>query len=287
MRNCDFGLQPASNHATSSSRVSIGVMSIWSRAIRGFRRKGPRPYTGAAREGNWVKGRARLCARSVKITTLADVPEFSPNGRKPAQRPPPASCRGARADVFFWSDPSEVLRLDHFAQSVEFAVDAVPARQLLHIGEPALDVGIGRKIATDELAERDDAGPEIVGDGDLVTAQILLRADPMIVEQLEPVLGVVLRPLDGGGLGLVAAPFMVRKKLRIGKAVAPVAIEVAVDPVHHLVDLGALLQILRVGRRADLVGEIFQDSRAFGELEIAVDQHRHQPVRVDRRVWLL
>jgi hypothetical protein len=47
-------LLPASNHATSSSRVSIGVMSTWSRAMKGFRRKGPRPYTAPAREGNWV-----------------------------------------------------------------------------------------------------------------------------------------------------------------------------------------------------------------------------------------
>src|SRR5262245_18219838 len=28
-------------------------MSTWSRAIQRFRRKGPRPYTAAAREGNW------------------------------------------------------------------------------------------------------------------------------------------------------------------------------------------------------------------------------------------
>src|SRR5262245_17229460 len=53
MRNCDLGLLPASNHAISSSRVSIGVMSTWSRAMRRFRRKGPRPYTAPTREGNW------------------------------------------------------------------------------------------------------------------------------------------------------------------------------------------------------------------------------------------
>src|SRR5215468_4715539 len=33
MRYCDFGLQPSANHATSASRVAIGVISIWSRAI--------------------------------------------------------------------------------------------------------------------------------------------------------------------------------------------------------------------------------------------------------------
>ena len=43
-RNCALGLQPASSQATSSSRVSIGVMSIWSRAIQrsGNFWKGPR-----------------------------------------------------------------------------------------------------------------------------------------------------------------------------------------------------------------------------------------------------
>src|SRR4029078_5313710 len=34
MRNCDFGLIPASNHAMSSSRVSIGAMFSSSRAMR-------------------------------------------------------------------------------------------------------------------------------------------------------------------------------------------------------------------------------------------------------------
>src|SRR5713101_4183022 len=58
MRNCDLGLLPASNHATSSSRVSMGVMSTWSRAMRRFRHKGPRPYTPAARKSNWVTCRA-------------------------------------------------------------------------------------------------------------------------------------------------------------------------------------------------------------------------------------
>src|SRR5882724_9921814 len=37
MRNSDLGLLPASNHATSSSRDSIGVMSTWSRAMQRFR----------------------------------------------------------------------------------------------------------------------------------------------------------------------------------------------------------------------------------------------------------
>src|SRR2546430_5671924 len=34
MRNSDGGLQPASNHVTSSSRDCSGVISIWSRAMK-------------------------------------------------------------------------------------------------------------------------------------------------------------------------------------------------------------------------------------------------------------
>src|SRR5207244_8518394 len=36
----ELGLLPASNHATRSSRVSIGVISTWSRAMRGSDKKG-------------------------------------------------------------------------------------------------------------------------------------------------------------------------------------------------------------------------------------------------------
>src|SRR5215213_4754834 len=40
MRNSDLGLQPAARYATSSSRVSTGVISIWSRAIRNPKGRG-------------------------------------------------------------------------------------------------------------------------------------------------------------------------------------------------------------------------------------------------------
>src|SRR5436309_3370394 len=49
MRKPDFGLMPPSNHATSSSRVSIGVMSTWSRAMPGSDVKG-RDHTRAPGE---------------------------------------------------------------------------------------------------------------------------------------------------------------------------------------------------------------------------------------------
>src|SRR5262249_61660904 len=52
-------------------------------------------------------------------------------------------------------------------------------------------------------------------------------------------------------------------------------------------DLGALLQVLRISGRADLLGEIFQDRRALRELEVAVDQHRHEAVWVEGRIRLL
>ena len=160
-----------------------------------------------------------------------------------------------------------------------------PARQLLHVVEPALDIRIGREVAANDFAERHQSGAEIVGDRDLVAAQILVvRADPVVVEDFQPALGVLLADLDGGRLRLVAAPLLIGEQLRIGEIVGPVAIEIGVEPIHHLVDLGALLQILRIGRRADLVGEIFQDRRAFGQLQVAVFDHRHEVVRIDRRI---
>ena len=45
------------------------------------------------------------------------------------------------------SDGVERLRLDGFDQAVERFVDRLPVRQLFHVAEPALNVGIGRKIA--------------------------------------------------------------------------------------------------------------------------------------------
>src|SRR3954471_4005637 len=50
MRHSDGGLQPASNHATSSSRDCNGVISIWSRAISNSNQK------GASIEGARVTG---------------------------------------------------------------------------------------------------------------------------------------------------------------------------------------------------------------------------------------
>src|SRR5262245_61082580 len=58
MRKSAFGFAPAASHATSSSRVSIGVMSSWSRAMWASG-KGRGPYTGRARKGNAQGGADR------------------------------------------------------------------------------------------------------------------------------------------------------------------------------------------------------------------------------------
>ena len=42
------------------------------------------------------------------------------------------------------------------------------------------------------------------------------------------------------GLCLVAAPAVVREDLRIDEPVAEIAVEAGVEPIHHLVDPGAL-----------------------------------------------
>ena len=90
------------------------------------------------------------------------------------------------------------ISFDLSDQAVEHLVDRAPVRQLLHIVEPALDVRISRQVAADDFAERDQSRAEIVRDGDLVAAQILVVwSDPVIVEDLQPPLGVLLADLDG------------------------------------------------------------------------------------------
>src|SRR5690242_18929010 len=75
----------------------------------------------------------------------------------------------------------ELLPLHGLAQAVEGLVDAAPARQLPHRVEPAPHVRIGRVVDTDELADRHDAGAEVVGDGELVAAKIrIFRTDPVL-----------------------------------------------------------------------------------------------------------
>ncbi len=176
---------------------------------------------------------------------------------------------------------------DRLGEAVERLVDLRPTVQLLHVAEPALDIGIGGEVAADDLAQGQDAGAEIVRDGDLVAAQIGLGSDPVVVQELEPNQRALLAPGEGRGLRLVAAALVVREQLRVGQVVAEVAIEVGVEPVHHLVDLGPPLQVLGIGGGIDLVGEVFEDRRALGQAQIAVFEHRYQAVRVDRGERLL
>src|SRR5262245_34044347 len=109
-------------------------------------------------------------------------------------------------------DGVESLFLDRVTQAVEHLVDLRPALQLLYVVEPALDVRILAEVAADDLAQRHQACPEIVGDGDLVAGEILLvRADPMVVEQLQPALRALLAPVDGRGMDLVCLALVVRE----------------------------------------------------------------------------
>src|ERR1700683_919558 len=81
-----------------------------------------------------------------------------------------------------------------------------------------------------------------------------------------------------------------REELRIAEIIPPLAVKIGVKPIHDLVDFGALLQILRISRRSDLVGEIFQDRRTLGQAQVAVLDHRHHAVRIElhiRRLVLL
>jgi hypothetical protein len=75
-----------------------------------------------------------------------------------------------------------------------------------------------------------------------------------------------------------------REELRIDQAVAPVAVEVRVEPVHDLVHAGALLDVLRIGGRIDLLGEVAQDGGTLGQAEVAVLEHRDQVVGIDLAV---
>src|SRR6478735_7967896 len=102
MRKRDLGLLPASNHATSSSRVSIGVMSTWSRAMQGVPTERAATLHGARKGGQL--GHAP-CARSYKrqqhrdrdagqgATVIRPPPRY---GRKPIQQEPPRGLSAPR-----------------------------------------------------------------------------------------------------------------------------------------------------------------------------------------------
>src|SRR5262252_2256774 len=99
--------------------------------------------------------------------------------------------------------------LDRRGEAVEHLVHLLPALERLHVAHPALDVGKGRVVAADQLAEAYHLRAEVVGDRDAVPAEIgLLRSDQMVVENLEPDLRLLFAPLERRGLRLVAAPLV-------------------------------------------------------------------------------
>src|SRR5271155_2992495 len=152
--------------------------------------------------------------------------------------PKAGSLAGKKLTIRASSYGVERLLFHRLDEAIEHLVDLGPARQLLHVVEPALDIWIGREVAADDFAQRHQSGAEIVGDRDLVAAQILLlRPDPMVVEDLQPALGVLLAELDRGRLRFVAAPLKMREELRIAEVIGPFAIKISVEPVHHFVDL--------------------------------------------------
>jgi hypothetical protein len=125
----------------------------------------------------------------------------------------------------------ELLVLDRLGEAIERLVDLGPARQALHVGEPALNVRIGREVAADDFAQRQQARPEVIRDGDPVAAQVgLVRAQPVVVQDLQPTLGPLLAPDDRRLVRLVGRPPMMREQLRVNPAVTILAIEVRVEP---------------------------------------------------------
>ena len=113
-------------------------------------------------------------------------------------------------------------------------------------------------------------GAEIVGNGKFVAAEILsFRADPVVVENLQPILCALLSPGDGAGVRFVTAALVVWKELRVDQSVTEVAVELRIEPVHHLVDFGALFQVFRIGRQFIFVGEILR----MAELPSGEDHH--------------
>ena len=114
---------------------------------------------------------------SPRSTCAARSPARWP--RRHRHRRPCGSLPGKKLMRLLWAvllrcavrrSVTNCLLLHRLHQAVECFVHFVPVRQLLQAVEPALDVRIGREIDADDLAQRDEAGAEIIGDGDLVAA---------------------------------------------------------------------------------------------------------------------
>ncbi len=60
-------------------------------------------------------------------------------------------------------------------------------------------------------------------------------------------LGLLLAPGNGAGLGVPAWALVVGEELRVDQTIAMVLVKVAVEPLHRLLDTRALLNVLGVG----------------------------------------
>ena len=166
------------------------------------------------------------------------------------------------------------LRLGRDQLLVVVLVHLVPGGYGPHVVDPAPDIGPGREVAADDVGDAEDTRAEIIGDGRFVAQQkFVVRADYVLVEDVQPFLGPLARGVERRLLNGFVLVLELRENLRIDEAVAEIAIEAGVEPVHHRVDLGPFLQILRIGRRVHLVGDVFEDRRAFVQEKAVVLEH--------------
>src|SRR6185312_15490507 len=94
----------------------------------------------------------------------------------------PAAEAAKAASVPCLSDGNEGLIFHRGGKAVHRLVDLGIARPALQRVEPARDVGIGLEAAADHFADLDDRAAEIIGDGDVVAAEVLLLAEDVFVE---------------------------------------------------------------------------------------------------------
>src|SRR5262249_43822758 len=133
-----------------------------------------------------------------------------------ATRAARGSSRGARPASL---DRDELLLAQRRREPLVRLGHLVPAGQRAHRAHPAVHVRETLEAHADEIARREDPGAEVVGDRNLVAAQILLAAENALVEHLEPHLGLVAAPLDRRALRLLGRADVVREDLRVDEVV--------------------------------------------------------------------
>jgi hypothetical protein len=120
------------------------------------------------------------------------------------------------------SDFLEFLSLGRADKAVKDLVDLFPMLELFHVAEPAGDIRIFAEIDVDHLAERNEARAEIIGDRDLIAEEILVvRSDPVVVQDLEPLFRIGLAPFDRARMCFVAAALVMGEYLRVAEVIGP------------------------------------------------------------------